>query len=111
MRIVAPVTYARDSLEAAAYAAGLAAALGAELVLAGIAPAPEEPLRRAEEQRLLDRIVTERLDELAGELSDDVRCSTLLTWGPVGWALIQAAREQQADLIVVPPSVLEAALR
>jgi hypothetical protein len=37
-RIIAPVTLAPDSLEAAAVAAELAAALEAELLLVGIAP-------------------------------------------------------------------------
>jgi hypothetical protein len=68
-RIIAPVTFALDSLETAAVAAELAVALGAELVLAGIAPvAPFEPSyespselealqRPAEHQRLLDQIM------------------------------------------------------
>ena len=75
-RIIVPVTFAHDSLEAVAVAAGLAAALGAELVLAGIAPlASPEPslngatgtetvLRQADEQKLVDQIVSERLEEL-----------------------------------------------
>jgi nucleotide-binding universal stress UspA family protein len=113
-RIIAPVTFAHDSLEGAAVAAELAVALCAELVLAGIAPvAPPAPTRdtptvietlqrQAEEQRLLDRIVGERLDELAATLADDVRCRTLLLWGSVGPALVEAAHEEEADLIVIP---------
>lgn len=113
-RIVAPVTFAEDSLEAIGVAATLAAALGAELVLAGIAPlAPPDPsaeapgevhtlARQAERQRLLDRIVAERLEELAGALPAGVRARTLLTWGPVGSALVTTAREEDADLLVVP---------
>jgi nucleotide-binding universal stress UspA family protein len=112
--IIAPVTLAHDSLEAAVVVAELAAALGAELVLAGIAPvAPLEPSdgsptelealqRQAEDQRLLDRIMSERLEELAEALPDGVRCRTLLTWGPVGPTLVAAAREEHADLVVVP---------
>jgi nucleotide-binding universal stress UspA family protein len=113
-RIITPVTFAHDSLEGAAVAAELAAALGAELVLAGIAPvAPPEPApdapttidtlhRQAEEQRLLDSIVSERLEELAATLAGGVSCRTLLLWGPVGPALVEAAREEAADLVVVP---------
>lgn len=113
-RIVAPVTFAEDSLEAVGVAATLAAALDAELVLAGIAPvaAPEPSLdapgevqtlaRQAEQQQLLDRIVAERLEEIAGAIPAGVRARTLLTWGPVGAALVTAAREQGADLLVVP---------
>jgi nucleotide-binding universal stress UspA family protein len=113
-RVIAPVTFAHDSLEAAAVAADLAAALGAELVLAGIAPvAPLEPSfgsltelealqRQMEHQRLLDQIMSERLEELAEALPDGLRARTMLTWGPVGPTLVEAAREQQADLVVVP---------
>jgi len=113
-RIIAPVTFAHDSLEAAAVAAELAAALGAEIILAGIAPvAPFEPSygsptgleatqRQAEQQRLLDQIMWERLEELAEALPDGTRCRTLLTWGPVGPTLVEAAREHHADLVVLP---------
>jgi nucleotide-binding universal stress UspA family protein len=114
VRIIAPVTFADDSLEAAAVAADLAAALCAELVLAGIAPVvPLEPSfatptelealqQQAEHQRVLDHIVSERLEELAEALPDGIRCRTLLTWGPVGPALVEVAREQDADLVIVP---------
>lgn len=113
-RIVVPVTFAPDSLEAAAVAAELAVALDAELVLAGIAPvappelsygAPVEPdtaQRQVEEQRLLDQIMSERVEDLAEALPDGLRCRTLLTWGPVGPSLVEIAREQHADLVVVP---------
>jgi nucleotide-binding universal stress UspA family protein len=113
-RIIAPVTLAPDSLEAAAVAAELAAALEAELLLVGIAPvvppdpSPDSPITletlqvQAEHQRLLDQIMLERLGELAVGLPDGVRCRTLLSWGPVGPALVAAARAQRADLVVVP---------
>lgn len=110
--IIAPITFAPDSLQAAAVAAELASDLDAELVLAGIAPlAPPEPwpagpaeiashAGQAEEQELVDRLVAERLGELARCLGGRVR--TVLTWGPVGSALVTAAREEHADLVVVP---------
>ena len=113
-RIIVPVTFAHDSLEAVAVAVRLAAALDAELVLAGIAPlASPEPaldgvagngtvLRQAEEQKLVDQIVSERLAELVEGLSGGVRARTLLTWGPVGAALLEAARDERADLVVIP---------
>jgi Universal stress protein family len=103
-RVIAPVTFAHDSLEAAAVAAELAAALGAELVLAGIAPvAPLESSngtitevdamqRQAEHQRLVDQILSERLEELAEAMPDGLRCRTMLTWGPVGPMLVEAAQ-------------------
>lgn len=105
-RLIVPVTFAEDSLEAVAVAARLAVALDAELVLAGIAPlAPPEPslngatgtetvLRQADEQKLVDQLVSERLEELVEGLSGGVRARTLLTWGPVGGSLLEAAREQ-----------------
>jgi hypothetical protein len=51
---------------------------------------------------VVDQIMSERLEELAEALPDGLRSRTLLTWGPVGPALVEAAREQQADLVVVP---------
>ena len=110
-RVIAPVTFAHDSLEAAAVAADLAAALGAELVVAGISPvAPFEPSfgsltelealqRQIDHQRLLDQIMSERLEELREALPDGLRCRTVLTWGPVG------------PVIVVPTNGNAAAIR
>jgi nucleotide-binding universal stress UspA family protein len=111
--IITPVTFAEDSYEAVGVAAALAAALGSELLLAGIAPAalPEPRLdtpdlvglaHQMRDQQLLDRLITERLEELSRALPRSVRTRTLLTSGPVGPALVTAAREQRADLIVVP---------
>jgi nucleotide-binding universal stress UspA family protein len=111
-RIIVPVTFADDSFEAVAVAAAFAAALGAELVLAGIAPiAPLEPpidvpdvgrlARQAERQELLDRMVAERLADLAAALPG-IRSRTLQSSGPVGAALMAAAGEAHADLVVVP---------
>lgn len=110
--IVAPVTLSPDSTEIVSVAAALAEALGAELVLVGIAPlAP--PVRAAaqaenltqlapdDEQRLLDQLVSERLDELGGGLPAGVRARTILTYGPLGAALVATARDEQAELIVV----------
>jgi nucleotide-binding universal stress UspA family protein len=111
--IITPVTFAEDSYEAVGVAASLAAALGSELVLAGIAPAAmPEPLldtpeleglaQQMQDQQLLDRLVAERLEELARSLPPSVRTRTLLTFGPVGPALVAAARQQRADLVVIP---------
>jgi nucleotide-binding universal stress UspA family protein len=111
--IITPVTFAEDSYEAVGVAGSLAAALGSELVLAGIAPAamPEPALdtldlvlleQQMQDQQLLDRLVAERLEELSRAFPRSVVTRTLLTSGPVGPALVAAAREQRADLIVVP---------
>jgi nucleotide-binding universal stress UspA family protein len=113
-RIIAPITLAADSLDAAAVAARLAASLGAELVLAGVAPlAPPEPPARlpggaaavaghVREQQLVDGLINERLEQFVAALGTAVRARTLLTWGPVGAALVAAAGEEGADLVVVP---------
>jgi nucleotide-binding universal stress UspA family protein len=110
--LVAPVTLARDSPQIVAAAAALADALGAELVLVGISPlaAPVRAAAQAEDaswlaadnqQRILDLLVRERLDELSGDLPAGLRVRTILTWGPAGPALIEAARAEDAELIVV----------
>jgi nucleotide-binding universal stress UspA family protein len=113
-RIIVGVAFPRDAGDVVGVAAAFAGALGAELVLAGIAPlAPPEPqrdglgpitpvARQVEQQQLVDRLVGDQLQELADELRRDVRVRTLVTWGPPGSALAAAAREQHADLIVVP---------
>lgn len=112
-RIITPVTLAEDSYQAAGVAAGLAAGLAAELVLVGIAPAAmPEPLfdspdveglaRQLRDQELLNRLITERLEELGGALPRTVRTRAVVTAGRVGEALVAAAREERADLIVVP---------
>jgi nucleotide-binding universal stress UspA family protein len=111
--IIAPITLAADSLVAAATAAAFAAALGAELVLVGIAPvAPpassptlngfDPSVDHLAQQRLVDRIVAERLEELAAAVPANVPRRTILTHGPVGAALVDAARDAGAELIVVP---------
>jgi nucleotide-binding universal stress UspA family protein len=110
--IVAPVTLAADSHEIVATATAFAEALDAELVLVGIAP-PATPVRPVahvddgnwlatdNQQRLLDLLVRERLEELSGELPRGVKVRTILTCGPTGPALVEAAREEHAELIVV----------
>ena len=112
-RIMAPVTFADDSLEAAEVAAQLAAALGAELVLVGIAPVsrpaspfelddPADAARHDEQQTLLDRIVGERLREAAGAAPAAVPTRMMLVHGPVGLALLAAAQDDSVDAVVVP---------
>jgi nucleotide-binding universal stress UspA family protein len=112
-RLLAPVTLAGDFIEAVAVAAKLAEAVGADLVLAGIAPvvldsAPgaageiDMPAPQAAEQALVDRIVAERLADVADALPPAMRVRTIAMWGPVGTALVAAAREQSADLVVIP---------
>ena len=110
--IIVPVGLAADSKPLVDVAAGLAAGLGAELILAGIAPlAPTNgtaaqagdltPLPVRDDQTLIDLLVRERLDELSTGLPDPTRARAVLSWGSVPVALIAAAREEQAELIIV----------
>jgi nucleotide-binding universal stress UspA family protein len=107
-RIIAAITFAEDSLEAAAIAASLAESLGAELVLAGIAPlaADEETdgdgSAPASEQQLVDHLIGTRLEQFRAALAPGIRARTRMTWGPVGAALVSAAADEGADLVVVP---------
>jgi nucleotide-binding universal stress UspA family protein len=110
--IIVPVGLAADSNRLVSTAAALAAGSGAELILAGIAPLapangaapqPGELTSQpgADGQPLIDLLVRERLEDLSAGLPDGVRARTVLTWGTVPVALIAAAREVHADLIVV----------
>jgi nucleotide-binding universal stress UspA family protein len=112
-KIIAPVTLAHEAFAAATVAARLALALDGELLLAGIAPLVRpDPLpsqrfldvlsRHTREQELVDRVITERLDDFAARLPSGPRLRTLLAHGPVGATLLKAARDHAADLLVIP---------
>lgn len=105
------MTLAVDSLEAAATAAAFAAALGADLVLAGITPLVPFDLELLLDGRLappfadqhaLDRLVAARLNELVSALAAGFPARTVLLRGAFGTTLVKAARTAGADLIVVP---------
>jgi nucleotide-binding universal stress UspA family protein len=110
--IIVPVGLAADADRLVAVAAALAEGVGAELILAGIAPLTNLPRSVAQagelaqvdgrdEQRLIDLLVQTRLDELSTGLPEGVQARTVLTWGSAPVALITAARDEQAELIVV----------
>ncbi len=109
--IIVPVALGAEFDGLASTAGALAGALGAELILAGIAPlAPPAPAAQAgdltppplrNDQPFIDELVRERLDELSGRMPERVLVRTVLTWGSVPVALIAAAREEHAELIVV----------
>jgi nucleotide-binding universal stress UspA family protein len=113
-RILVAVTLDGESDEAVAVAAAIASPLGAEIVLAGIAPpAPPAipsgeltdlatPSQQVERQQLVDRLVGERLEEVAARLPAGLDSRTLLSWGSTGEALVEVAHDQRADLVVVP---------
>jgi nucleotide-binding universal stress UspA family protein len=111
--IVVPITLSRDCNERTAAAARLAETLGAELVLVGIAPLVPPAQwsarvsrfvlldREREAQRVIDRLVAERLEELRAAVPVGVRARTVVTWGPVEKALTEVAEAEGADMIVV----------
>jgi nucleotide-binding universal stress UspA family protein len=106
-RIVVPVTLAADSIELVGVAAALASALGAELLLAGIAPLArphadgDSATDLTYDQHLVDLLVRERLEEIAAGLAAGIHVRTVVSWGPVGPALVATAREHDADLAVI----------
>jgi nucleotide-binding universal stress UspA family protein len=108
-----------DDAAVVRYAAELAGALGAVLILVGVAamlPLPNgatpafEPFAldaQQEEQALVDRLAHEHLEELASALAPELSTESVLTWGPPGPATVEAARDHDADLVVVPMHVRE----
>jgi nucleotide-binding universal stress UspA family protein len=97
-----------------ATAAAYAAALGAELILAGIAPIAQPLVAEAHlalgppslppiaEQQTIDRIARARLEEAAAALPAGLAARTVLNWGTPGTVLVETALMEGADLIVVP---------
>lgn len=77
------------------------------LAVAPVAIAPAEepaigPSRIAlQDQRELDRLAQEQLDEVAAGLPGGVDVRTRLTWGPVGQAIVDEASTGDHDLVVV----------
>jgi nucleotide-binding universal stress UspA family protein len=110
--IIVPVGLGPGSNQLVSLAAAVALGIHAELILAGIAPLSDLPrttaqagdltvLARDDDQRLIDLLVRERLEELSAGLPEGVRARTLLTWGSVAVALTAAAKDEGAELIVV----------
>jgi nucleotide-binding universal stress UspA family protein len=113
-RILVPIELGDDFVAARELAVTLAGALNAELVLLGIATEPVAPVAAgtldmpvppvpivADDERMIDRLVQERLDEALDALPPRVRARSVLTWGPAGSAVIDAVEEQRADLVVL----------
>ncbi|HEX2085981.1 MAG TPA: universal stress protein [Solirubrobacteraceae bacterium] len=112
--LVAVELHDRDRGETVTTAAAYAAALGAELILAGVAPIAEPVLTNAAvalgppsappvaEQQVIDRLARERLAELAAHVPDGVPARTVLNWGPLGPAIVATAEMEDAGLVVVP---------
>jgi nucleotide-binding universal stress UspA family protein len=113
-RRILAATRARDDDRAVVYyAAELARSFGAALVLVGVAallPAPStaptfEPFAaeaEQEEQDLFDRLARGHLEELEAEFAPELSTQSALKWGAPGPATVEAARDHDADLVVVP---------
>lgn len=103
-----------DYAVATAAACAYAGVLGAEVILAGVAPLAEPVLTNGAmdmappmvapiaEQEAIDRVARQQLEEAAAGVPDGVACRTVLTWGPLGPALVDVAETEGADLITMP---------
>jgi nucleotide-binding universal stress UspA family protein len=113
-RILVAAGAQEDDQAVVRYAAELARALGAALILVGVStvmPAangetsifePFELEAQQQEQELVDRLAREHLEGLASALAPELATESVLTWGPPGPATVEAARDHHADLVVVP---------
>ena len=112
-RILVPVDDEPRGCPALARAEALAGALGAELLLLGVnaLPVPAETvppsavLTAADPdaaQEAVERMTRERVAEAQHRVPSGVDARAVFGWGPPGAAIIDVAREERADLIVVP---------
>ena len=104
----------RNDVATVETAAAYAEKLGAELVLAGVAPIAEPVLTDAymaldgpsapplHQQQMIDRLARERLEEAASAVPEAVAARTVLNWGTPGLVLVETAAREGAELIVVP---------
>ncbi|MEA2143257.1 MAG: Universal stress protein family [Solirubrobacteraceae bacterium] len=112
-RILAAVRAHGDDRAVVRYAADLATALGGEMILVGVAPIvpvltpvdyPLDPFsldEQVQRQEIADRLAREQLDELAATLDAALPRESGVSWGSLGPATVEAAREHDADLVVI----------
>jgi nucleotide-binding universal stress UspA family protein len=112
--VLAAVEPYEAGAEATVEVAGvLAAAFGAEVVLAALAPlaqaaptaddvVPLRPTPPPELQTAIDGLTQSRAERAAARLPAAVPRRTVLCRGPAGPAIVDAARSEDADLVVVP---------
>jgi nucleotide-binding universal stress UspA family protein len=120
--ILVPVELGDDAREPRRVAAALAGALGAELVLLGVAVTdmptmtqsalgvPLGDLDLISEQSVIEQLVREHLGDMLTEVPAGVRARATLGWTPAGAAIVEAVETERADLVVVaiqPGSALE----
>jgi nucleotide-binding universal stress UspA family protein len=111
-RILVPVEHNTAGAAAFDLATALAAALRAELVLLGLssralAPAPwpaalaTAPEELTAERDATEAMLTQRIVETSGRVPAGVSWRAIYGWLPAGPAIVDAAREVAADLVVV----------
>jgi nucleotide-binding universal stress UspA family protein len=111
-RILVALVAEDDDQAVVRYASGLAIAFGAGLVLVAVAPFVPVPASPADawepaaipvgQQQITDRLAAERLAEIMSAVPSALERESVLTWGTRGPAIVEAAREHHADLVVVP---------
>lgn len=105
-----PVDTGPESDDAVERAAALAAALDGELLLLGVVPLPAlgplvlppEPGGMQDRDAPEDRRAMQRLTRTQARVAAGVPSRTYLRWGPAGPAIVDAARQESADLVVLP---------
>lgn len=109
-RILVPIDLGDDARPAREVGAALAGALGAELVLVGVATIVISPVSGVlelpppdltGEQSAIERLIRARLEEALDEVPADVRARSEVRFGRSGPAVVDAAREELADLVIV----------
>jgi nucleotide-binding universal stress UspA family protein len=109
-RILVPVDSGPRSDDAVAHAVALAAALDGELLLLGVVPLPAlgpltlppEPDGMVGHADPTDRVILRRLKRKQEREASGVRSRACLRWGPAGPAIVDAASQEDVDLVVVP---------
>jgi nucleotide-binding universal stress UspA family protein len=112
--VLAAVELHDDAVDVVVDTAGmLAAALGTEVVVAGIAPlalpapgagdavVPLRPADTVDLQTAIDGLTQHRVQQAAARLPAGVARRTVLCWAPAGRAIVEASRRERAGLVVV----------
>jgi len=113
-RLLVAVDGSPEAAGAIDVAARLARGLGGTLTLVAVAPLAPTPTPIAggpltgiapdppEQQELLDRLAHERLEQLVARTGEDLDVRGVLSWGPLGPAVVEQAETGEHDLVVVP---------
>jgi nucleotide-binding universal stress UspA family protein len=107
-RILCPTDFSPTSSAALEHATAMARAFGAELLLVHVVPEMNYPLRSfgmaavlPDARRELQAKAGETLRALAGKIRSDVAVRTVVADGEVHAAILQCAKLESADMIVM----------